>query len=245
MWQKCCRRHRICPGWECSSEYRNILPHTAPFERRPVLCRWFPVRWHKPEVNSICRRRRAEYQLARSIGACAAAATAKKVYNTGRSDDKVATPPDKYTYIQDHRDLACCQHLTTYSRRFTLEVSGNAVSTAVFPLPSGNSRPRSQLFQIRNLFADFRPWSQLPFFAFQFQQKGQYNEELLTAHEVNWNSVLCFSSVFQSDCTLADLGFFRGGDFGDPRERSERALRGCELTGEWIGLEDGHKTTSK
>ena len=26
-------------------------------------------------------------------------------------------------------------------------------------------------------------------------------------------------------CTLADLGFFRGGDFGNPSERSERALR--------------------
>jgi len=25
--------------------------------------------------------------------------------------------------------------------------------------------------------------------------------------------------------SLADLGFFRGGDFGNPSERSERALR--------------------
>jgi len=31
--------------------------------------------------------------------------------------------------------------------------------------------------------------------------------------------------------TLADLGFFRGGDFGNTSERSERALRGSGLTG--------------
>jgi len=30
---------------------------------------------------------------------------------------------------------------------------------------------------------------------------------------------------------LADLGFFRGGDFGNSSERSERALRGSGLTG--------------
>jgi len=29
--------------------------------------------------------------------------------------------------------------------------------------------------------------------------------------------------------TLADLGFFRPGDFGNPSERSERALRGLGL----------------
>jgi len=29
----------------------------------------------------------------------------------------------------------------------------------------------------------------------------------------------------------ANLGFFRGGDFGNPSERSERALRGSGLTG--------------
>jgi len=32
--------------------------------------------------------------------------------------------------------------------------------------------------------------------------------------------------------TLADLGFFTGGDFGNPSELSERALRGSGLTGE-------------
>ena len=32
--------------------------------------------------------------------------------------------------------------------------------------------------------------------------------------------------------TLTDLGFFRAGDFGNPSERSERALRGPGLTGE-------------
>jgi len=31
---------------------------------------------------------------------------------------------------------------------------------------------------------------------------------------------------------LADLGFFRGGDFGNPSERRERALRGSGITGE-------------
>jgi len=32
---------------------------------------------------------------------------------------------------------------------------------------------------------------------------------------------------------LADLGFFRGGDFGNPSERGEQALRGLHgLTGE-------------
>jgi len=31
---------------------------------------------------------------------------------------------------------------------------------------------------------------------------------------------------------LADLGFFRGGDFGNPIERSERALKGPGLQGE-------------
>jgi len=31
---------------------------------------------------------------------------------------------------------------------------------------------------------------------------------------------------------LADLGFFRGGDSGNPSERSERALRGSGLTEE-------------
>ena len=30
---------------------------------------------------------------------------------------------------------------------------------------------------------------------------------------------------------LADLGFFRRGDFGNPSERSERALGGSGLTG--------------
>jgi len=38
--------------------------------------------------------------------------------------------------------------------------------------------------------------------------------------------------------TLADLDFFRVGDFGNASERSDRALRGS-------GLEEGHKTTSK
>jgi len=32
--------------------------------------------------------------------------------------------------------------------------------------------------------------------------------------------------------SLADLGFFKGGDFGNPSKRSERALRGSGLTGE-------------
>ena len=32
--------------------------------------------------------------------------------------------------------------------------------------------------------------------------------------------------------SLTDLGFFRGGDFGNPSERSVRALRGSGLTGE-------------
>ena len=31
---------------------------------------------------------------------------------------------------------------------------------------------------------------------------------------------------------LADLGFLEAGDFGNPSERSERALRGSGLTGE-------------
>ena len=51
--------------------------------------------------------------------------------------------------------------------------------------------------------------------------------------------------------TLADLGFLEGvtGDFGNPSERSERALRGSGLIREneiaRIWLEEGHKTTSK
>jgi len=33
---------------------------------------------------------------------------------------------------------------------------------------------------------------------------------------------------------LAELGFFsRGGNYGNPSERSERALKGSGLTGEW------------
>jgi len=40
---------------------------------------------------------------------------------------------------------------------------------------------------------------------------------------------------------VVDLGFFRGGDFGNPSKRSERALRGSGL----IWLEERHKTTSK
>jgi len=35
-----------------------------------------------------------------------------------------------------------------------------------------------------------------------------------------------------STYTLADLGFLEGGDFGNPSERSDRALRGSGLTGE-------------
>jgi len=31
---------------------------------------------------------------------------------------------------------------------------------------------------------------------------------------------------------LADIGFLEGGDFGNPNERSKRALRGSGLTGE-------------
>ena len=33
---------------------------------------------------------------------------------------------------------------------------------------------------------------------------------------------------------LADLGYFRGGDFRNPSKRSERALKGSGLTGEII-----------
>jgi len=39
-------------------------------------------------------------------------------------------------------------------------------------------------------------------------------------------------SVLKLTITLADLGFFIGGDFGNPSEPSEQALRGSGLTRE-------------
>ena len=41
------------------------------------------------------------------------------------------------------------------------------------------------------------------------------------------------TSTGQRGDALVDLGFFGGGDFGSPSKRSERALRGSGLTGEW------------
>jgi len=38
--------------------------------------------------------------------------------------------------------------------------------------------------------------------------------------------------VYINTIAVADLGFLEGGDFGNPSERSERALRGSGLTGE-------------
>ena len=46
---------------------------------------------------------------------------------------------------------------------------------------------------------------------------------------MNLTGMAC-DTVCECHGSLADLGFFRGGDFGNPSERSERALRGCGLT---------------
>ena len=57
------------------------------------------------------------------------------------------------------------------------------------------------------------------------------------------NTFLC-DPILMSDYIrqpLADLGFLEGGDFGNPSERSERALRGSGLTGEGFGSRRGTK----
>ena len=48
----------------------------------------------------------------------------------------------------------------------------------------------------------------------------------------SWFVCFCRTSA-ASRTALADLGFFRVGDFGNPSEWSERALRESGLTGEW------------
>jgi len=47
------------------------------------------------------------------------------------------------------------------------------------------------------------------------------------------HTTLASTGEYDWTIPLADLGFLEGGEFGNPSERSKRALSGSGLTGEW------------
>ena len=91
---------------------------------------------------------------------------------------------------------------------------------------SGTSCRQPSIRNVRSHTAAGRPtWNRCHLLAVVQDRRHTDDHTNLCTHNTP-------ASYIQSNqITLADLGFFRGGDFGNPSERSERALRGSGLTG--------------